>query len=74
MARSALDMQVPAQIEGMLAEAMTPEEIAEVAGLLDALAGRGPRLAAASRAAPRSCTASATRTPRPSSGSTRCAG
>ncbi len=37
MARSALDMQVPAQIEGMLAEAMTPEEIADVAGLLDAL-------------------------------------
>ena len=27
MARSALDMQVPAQIEGMLAESMTPEEI-----------------------------------------------
>ena len=39
MARSALDMQVPAQIEGMLAQAMTPEEIAGVAGLLDALAG-----------------------------------
>ena len=38
MARSALDMQVPAQIEGMLAQAMTPEEIAAVAGLLDALA------------------------------------
>ena len=38
MARSALDMQIPAQIEGMLAQSMTPEEIAEVAGLLDALA------------------------------------
>ena len=29
---------MPAQIEGMLAESMTPEEIADVAGLLDALA------------------------------------
>ena len=38
MARSALDMLIPAQIEGMLAESMTPEEIAGVAGLLDALA------------------------------------
>ncbi len=38
LARSAGDLQVAAQIEGMLAEAMTPDEIAGVAGLLDALA------------------------------------
>ena len=38
LARSAADLQVAAQIEGMLAEAMTPDEIAGVAGLLDALA------------------------------------
>ena len=37
MDRSALDLQLPAQIEGMLAEAMTADEIAEVAGLLHAL-------------------------------------
>ncbi len=37
MERSALDLQLPAQIEGMLAEAMTADEIAEVAGLLHAL-------------------------------------
>ena len=55
MARSALDMQVPAQIEGMLAEAMTPEEIAEVAGLLDALTGED-LARCRSRAARRWCT------------------
>ena len=38
LARAASDMQLAAQIEGMMAEAMTPEEIAGVAGLLDALA------------------------------------
>ena len=37
MGRSALDMQLPAQIEEMLADAMTPDELAAVAGLLDAL-------------------------------------
>ncbi|MGI8845791.1 MAG: FAD-dependent oxidoreductase [Thermoleophilaceae bacterium] len=41
MRRSALDMQVPAQIEGMLAEAMTAEEIAGVGDLLHALADQG---------------------------------
>ena len=41
LARSAGDLLVAAQIEGMLAEAMTPEEIAGVAGLLDALAEQG---------------------------------
>ena len=41
LARSAADLQVAAQIEGMLAEAMTPDEIAAVAGLLDALAEQG---------------------------------
>jgi len=41
MRRSALDLQVPAQIEGMLAEAMTAEEIAGVGDLLHALAEQG---------------------------------
>jgi choline dehydrogenase-like flavoprotein len=41
MRRSAIDMQVPAQIEGMLAEGLTPEEIAGVAGLLEAIAAQG---------------------------------
>lgn len=41
MRRSALDMQVPAQIEGMLAEAMTTEEIAAVGDLLHALSDQG---------------------------------
>ena len=41
MARSAGDMDVPGQIEAMLAEAMTPDQIAQVAGLLDALASEG---------------------------------
>lgn len=38
MARSAGDLDVAAQIEGMLSEALLPEELALVAGLLDALA------------------------------------
>ena len=41
LARSAGDMLVAAQIEGMLAETLLPEEIAQVAGLLDAIAGEG---------------------------------
>ena len=39
LARSAADIGVAEQIEGMMADAMTPEEIAATAGLLDALAG-----------------------------------
>jgi len=39
MARSASDMGLPAEIEGMLAETMTGEEFGAVGGLLDALAG-----------------------------------
>ena len=38
MARSATDMEVPAQIEEMLSEAMLPDELAALGGLLDALA------------------------------------
>jgi len=38
LARSAGDMLVPAQIEEMFAETLTGEEIAQVAGLLDAIA------------------------------------
>ncbi len=34
-------MHVPAQIEGMFAETLLPEEIAQVAGLLDAIGGEG---------------------------------
>ena len=41
MARSAGDLAVPAHIEAMLGEAMTPEEQTAVGGLLDALAGQG---------------------------------
>ncbi len=41
MRRSAVDMQIQTHIEGMLAEGMTPEEVAGVAGLLDALAEQG---------------------------------
>jgi choline dehydrogenase-like flavoprotein len=41
MARGAADLQVAAQIEGLLAEAMTAEEIEAVGGLLDALAAEG---------------------------------
>ncbi|MBA3300766.1 MAG: GMC family oxidoreductase N-terminal domain-containing protein [Thermoleophilaceae bacterium] len=38
LARAASDLQIPAHIEAMMAEAMTPEEIAGMGGLLDALA------------------------------------
>src|SRR3954463_554894 len=41
LARSAGDMHVPAQIEGMFAETLLPEEIAQVAGLLDAIGDQG---------------------------------
>ena len=38
LARSASDLAVPAQVEGLMAATMLPEEIAQFAGLLDALA------------------------------------
>jgi choline dehydrogenase-like flavoprotein len=38
MGRAASDMQIPAQIEGLMAQTLLPEEIAQFAGLLDALA------------------------------------
>src|SRR5665809_89762 len=38
LGRAATDMGIPAQIEAMMADSMTPEEIAGFAGLLDALA------------------------------------
>ena len=41
MGRAASDMQIPAQIEGMMAETMTAEELAAFGGLLDALAAHG---------------------------------
>lgn len=41
MARGAGDMQLAAQIEGLLAEAMTAAEIEALGGLLDALAAQG---------------------------------
>ena len=41
LARSAGDLLGAAQIEGMFAETLLPEEIAQVAGLLDAIAGQG---------------------------------
>jgi choline dehydrogenase-like flavoprotein len=41
LARAASDLQVPAQIEGLMADAMAPEDIAQFAGLLDALAAEG---------------------------------
>ena len=41
LARSAGDMLVAAQIEGMFADTLLEEEIAQVAGLLDAIAGEG---------------------------------
>lgn len=41
MRRSALDMHLPAQIEGMLAEAMTADELAAVGDLLHALDEQG---------------------------------
>ena len=41
MRRSALDLQLPAQIEEMLAEAMTADELAAVGDLLHALDEQG---------------------------------
>jgi len=41
MARAASELQVAANIEGLLAEAMLAEEVAAVGGLLDALVGEG---------------------------------
>ena len=41
MARAASDMGVAEQIEGLMADVMTPEEIAGFAGLLDALGAEG---------------------------------
>jgi choline dehydrogenase-like flavoprotein len=41
MARAASDVGVAEQIEGVMAESMTPAEIAEVAGLMDALGAVG---------------------------------
>jgi choline dehydrogenase-like flavoprotein len=41
MARGASTLQVAAQVEGLLAQAMMAEEIEAVGGLLDALAGAG---------------------------------
>ena len=41
LARSASDLEVPAQIEGAFADTLLPEEIAQFAGLLDALAAEG---------------------------------
>jgi choline dehydrogenase-like flavoprotein len=40
MARSAAGLGVPEQVEAMLSDALLPEELAGVAGLLDALAGQ----------------------------------
>src|SRR3954454_206410 len=41
MGRAASDMAIPAQIEGAFADTLIPEEIAQFAGLLDALAAEG---------------------------------
>jgi choline dehydrogenase-like flavoprotein len=41
MARSAGDLQISAQIEGLMADVMVPDEIAGFGGLLDALAAEG---------------------------------
>ena len=41
MARAASDLQVAAQIEGLLAEAMLPDDIEALGGLLDALGAEG---------------------------------
>ena len=41
MARSATDLACAPQIEGLMGDVMTPDEIAQFAGLLDALAGEG---------------------------------
>ena len=65
MARAASDLGVAAQIVDLLAQAMLPEEIEAVGGLLDALGAEGSSMRRSTRE-PRSFTASATRTPRPS--------
>jgi len=41
MARTASDLGVPAQVEGLMGDVMTPDEIAGFAGLLDALEAEG---------------------------------
>jgi len=41
MARRASDLGAPAHIEAILGEALLPEELAQVAGLLDALGAQG---------------------------------
>ncbi len=41
LARSASDLGVPAHIEGLMAQVMTPEEIEQFGGLFDALAAEG---------------------------------
>src|SRR4051812_5812867 len=41
MARSASDLGVAAQLEGLMAQAMMPEDIEAMGGLLDALAAQG---------------------------------
>jgi choline dehydrogenase-like flavoprotein len=41
MARAASDLEVAAQIEGLMAQAMLPEEIEALGGLLDALGAEG---------------------------------
>jgi choline dehydrogenase-like flavoprotein len=41
LARAASDLEIPAQIEGLMADVMIPDEIAQFAGLLDALAEEG---------------------------------
>jgi choline dehydrogenase-like flavoprotein len=41
MARAAGDLQVPAHIEGLMGDVMTPDEAAQFAGLLDALEAEG---------------------------------
>ena len=70
MGRAASDLAVAAQIEGLMAEVMLPEEIA--AGRRAARRARrgGLRRGRRSTRARRSSTPSATRTPRPSSACT----
>ena len=70
MARAASDLAVAAQIEGLMADVMVPDEIEGFAGLLDALAAEG-FAARPWTIARRSCTPSATRIRRRSSACTR---
>ena len=58
---------VAAQIEGMFAETLLPEEIAQVAGLLDALGAQGFLERRPGRRAPRCSSAWPTPTPTRSS-------